>query len=171
MVLSLSLRDKDYGQNGCGRNALSLITGFDPLSFPEKKHYSTAICGANCRIAESRRNGYRMRCNTEPQRHLLEVQPHHVVLVSQLMIRMKPVGGHSFRLILSQFRSLSIAGIGVLNHPLLSAYLLFHPKWGILLSIKRRTHANQNQTKQSQEQIHQTVPSVDSASSHRLRHS
>lgn len=116
---------------GCGRTALSLLTGIPPNKFPEQKNYkdlymvrelmSRNFITLPITIAD---------VSQTPQFIASHIKDNHVVLTSQMAIKGEATwsvlfGGYVFH----NFAVESLQPLELLNRPLLSAYLIYNKKW------------------------------------------
>jgi hypothetical protein len=124
-----------YRGQGCGAGALSIITGHSPFHI----HYN--ICKRNHfsdvkMVRYLRQEGYTVipvtQCAVTRLGGMNHIKPDHVLLVSQLM--MKNEGSwivvnngklaHNFDIV-------PLSPLEFINRPILSAYIVFHPKWKV----------------------------------------
>ena len=120
------------GLSGCGASALGLLTGIPPANFAAKmpdKHYPDEFM-----LRSLRRLGFRVlrltQCNLS--QHTSGVNSRHVLLLSQLFQENEATWIVLFNgVCYHNFDVYSLEGLSFLNKPLLSAYVVFHPKWQI----------------------------------------
>lgn len=120
------------GAFGCGASALALITGISPDLIAVKNggpHYSDSFM-----ISFLRKHGHRTLmltplkvCGAKGK-----IGSDHVVLMSQLFRRYEATWGviHG-NLFYHNFQSFDLSGLAFLNKPILSAYLVIHPRWRV----------------------------------------
>ena len=128
---------KDMYACGCGRTALATIIGLNPELVPDgvgkHRHFSDKFM-----VGYLRRAGYKVipctQCDMTQRADVImnEITDDHVVLISQLMVKNEAswsvtYGGLAYH----NFYITRLHGLDFLNKPLLSAYVVFHPKWRI----------------------------------------
>lgn len=121
---------------GCGAAALALLSGVAPDHITVRngsKHYSDRFM---CRFL--REHGFEFLTLTQCRvsSALVQIGKGHVVLVSQLVLRNEGTWGvlHNEYF----FHNFSIYGVeatSFVNKPLLSAYLVTHPRWRVDSSV------------------------------------
>lgn len=115
---------------GCGASALALITGIAPEHIATKNgkaHYSDRFM---TRFLRNR--NYRLLRLTPDlvSRTKSEVGPDHVLLISQLFRQKEGTWGVVFGdAYYHNFSVYSLSNLSFLNKPILTAYLVLHPKW------------------------------------------
>jgi hypothetical protein len=117
---------------GCGATALSLVTGIDPAVIARKNgrsHYSDEFM-----VKFLRSENFRVipltQCNVTQDG--VRIGPAHVLLVSQLFMRNEATWGLIFGgIFFHNFELSAIDSLSLLNKPLLSAYVLHHPRWSL----------------------------------------
>ena len=120
-----------FSSNSCGQNALAIVTGLKPSSFPKKEHYSD-----NLMVSILRKLGYTIipltvAMLTNNEDFLVNrIKKHHVLLVSQMMLKNEgswcvTYGGVLFH----NFEIDSVQPLEFINRPIMSAYIVFHTKW------------------------------------------
>lgn len=116
---------------GCGRTALSTLTGVAPYKFVEQKNYTDKYM---IRELVDRNFVVLPITNADvtqtPQFIVSHIKESHVILASQLAIKGEGTwsayyGGYSFH----NFAVEELKPLEFLNRPLLSAYVIFHSKW------------------------------------------
>ena len=123
---------------GCGASALALITGVAPeiiSSQNDGEHYSDGFMrrflrGRNFR---SLRLSPRMVAAARNK-----IGSDHVLLVSQLFRPHEGTWGVVFAdFYYHNFETYALSALAFLNKPILSAYLVFHPKWRISYATEK----------------------------------
>lgn len=121
---------RENASGGCGASALGLLTGIRPANFTPKngvKHYSDSYM-----LFCLRHHGFRVfrltQCNLS---HATSgVSDRHVLLLSQLFRKKEATWIVLFNSICyHNFDAYSLEALSFINKPLLSAYVLYHPKW------------------------------------------
>jgi hypothetical protein len=115
---------------GCGAGALALLSGIAPETVAVKNgsmHYSDAFM-----LRFLRNQGFKTLrltlCNLSQSKS--QVQPANVVLLSQLFRRNEATWGVVYdNSYYHNFQHYSLESISFLNKPILSAYLIVHPRW------------------------------------------
>jgi hypothetical protein len=115
---------------GCGASALALLTGTAPETITAKKrgtHYSDDFM-----MRFLRGRGFRVLlltlCNLSSA--TADIGASHVLLVSQLFRKNEGTWGVIFNgLYYHNFESYLLGTLCFINKPILSAYLVAHPKW------------------------------------------
>jgi hypothetical protein len=119
-----------HATSGCGASALGLLTGKTPTCFLPRngvKHYSDAYM-----LRCLRRHGFRVvrltQCNLTQATN--GVTARHVLLISQLIRKNEATWLVHFNSICyHNFDAYTLESLSFINKPLLSAYVLSHPKW------------------------------------------
>lgn len=117
---------------GCGASALALITGVAPEIISSENggaHYSDRFMIWFLRA----RNFQTLRLTPNIVTGArVKIGPHHVLLMSQLFRRDEGTWGVIFAdFYYHNFESYVLSSLAFLNKPILSAYVVFHPKWRI----------------------------------------
>jgi hypothetical protein len=115
---------------GCGACALAMLTGTDPGTVAAKngnRHYADDFM-----LRFLRRQQFKVLaltlCNVSTARS--DLGPDNVILVSQLFTRNEGTWGIIFQCnYYHNFSIYSLNALSMLNKPVLSAYVVFHPKW------------------------------------------
>lgn len=115
---------------GCGASALALLTGVLPALLASRngsRHYSDKFM-----LGHLHEQGFTVlpltQCNVTAS--VSEIGERHVVLLSQLFQRNEATWGVIFNdRYYHNFESYALDTLSMLNKPVLSAYLLFHPRW------------------------------------------
>lgn len=122
--------DPVRAQMGCGACALALITGSLPefISKNGKSHFSDAFM-----VRFLRKKGYSVLrltlCNLSVGGSKIGRQ--HVILLSQLLMKNEGTWGVIYDgLYYHNSASYALNALSFLNRPILSAYLVSHPRWG-----------------------------------------
>jgi hypothetical protein len=117
-------------QLGCGVSALALLTGTDPLRIRSRR--SGTHCSDSFMIRLLREMGFRTLRLTQCNVSLTDfrIGARHVVLISQLFQRNEGTwivlfDGKCYH----NFESYNLESLSFLNKPILSAYLVVHPRW------------------------------------------
>lgn len=119
---------------GCGACALPLVTGVPPGTIAVKNdnlnHYADDFM-----VRFLRQQRFKilrlMQCNLSAARN--DIENEHVVLLSQLFKRNEATRGVLFGgMYYHNFSIYSLGAFSMLNKPVLSAYVIHHPKWQIL---------------------------------------
>ena len=136
---------KDAYALGCGRTALTTLTGVSPDMIPigkgEKHHYSDRFM-----VNFLRQRDYQVlpvtQCDMTQHSDVIlhEITEDHVVLFSQLMIKNEASWSVTYGgLVYHNFYVTRLHGMEFLNKPLLSAYVIFHPKWRMTNLVSAET--------------------------------
>lgn len=125
-------------QLGCGASALALITGVAPeiiSSQNGRTHYSDRFM---TRFLRARRfRTLRLTPDLLVQAKT-KVRPDHVLLISQLFRHGEGTWGVVFAdFYYHNFDTYALSSLAFLNKPILSAYLVIHPKWQISYATKK----------------------------------
>jgi hypothetical protein len=115
---------------GCGAGALALLTGVAPERIAAKnggRHYSDEFM-----LRFLRQHGFSLLrltlCNVSAGGS--KVGKSHVILVSQLILRNEATWGVIYDgNYYHNFCSYYLDSLSLLNKPILSAYLVMHPRW------------------------------------------
>jgi hypothetical protein len=115
---------------GCGAGALALLTGIAPEIISAKNggaHYPDTFMRRFLR-----RHGFRTlqltQCNVSAAKD--SVGTEHVILISQLFAHNEGTWGILFGSIYyHNFTCYAASSLSLLNKPVLSAYLVVHPRW------------------------------------------
>jgi hypothetical protein len=118
---------------GCGASSLALLTGIAPGIIAAKnggEHYPDEFM-----LRFLRHQRFRAlqltQCNVSNARDDIGIG--HVVLISQLFTRNEATWGVIFHgMYYHNFRLYTLDTLSMLNKPILSAYVIFHPKWRLL---------------------------------------
>ena len=118
---------------GCGASALSLLSGASPETIAGTKHgphYSDDFM-----LRFLRRQGFRTLqltlCNVSGTWR--SIGAHHVLLISQLFRANEGTWGVIFNgQYYHNFEIYSVESLSFLNKPILSAYLVIHPRWQLV---------------------------------------
>lgn len=124
--------------NGCGSTVLSLLSGVNPLAFPERKDWNRKYV-----ISFLKERGFKIaqltaKNVTNVKEVTYPIGPHHVILARIKYIKNEAswVVIHNNKLYhnfeISDFRSYEFV-----NHPVLSMYLIKHPSWDTSKDEKR----------------------------------
>lgn len=124
---------------GCGASALSLITGVPPEQITARhrgRNYSDSLM-----VRYLRKRGYRvLHLTPEKLARSSRVGSRHVVLISQLFNDQEGTWGVIFgNTYYHNFQSYELSALSFMNRPILSAYLLLHPRWRITSPTKGGT--------------------------------
>jgi len=118
---------------GCGACALSLLTGTPPGTIAKKNgnlnHYADDFM-----VRLLRQQQFKVleltQCNLSAARNYIGSE--HVVLLSQLFKRNEATWGVIFQgLYYHNFYVYGLSELSLLNKPVLSAYVILHPKWRV----------------------------------------
>jgi hypothetical protein len=120
----------ENASGGCGASALGLLTGIRPANFIPKngvKHYSDSYM-----LFCLRHHGFQVfrltQCNLSHA--TCGISDRHVLLLSQLYRKNEATWIVLFNSICyHNFDAYSLESLSFINKPLLSAYVLYHPKW------------------------------------------
>lgn len=122
---------------GCGASALALITGIPPEKIAARNgrsHYSDRF------IARFLMERHYRLLRLTPERisqAKTEIGLNHVLLISQLFRRNEGTWGVVFGdAYYHNFAVYSLSSLSFLNKPILSAYLVVHPKWQFKAATK-----------------------------------
>lgn len=115
---------------GCGASALALLTGVLPALIASRngsRHYSDKFM-----LGHLHERGFTVlpltQCNVTASTS--EIGNQHVVLLSQLFRRNEATWGVIFNeRYFHNFETYALDALSMLNKPVLSAYLVFHPRW------------------------------------------
>ncbi len=127
----------DTGWGGCGATAISLLTGIR-VNRLERGHTGIHFSD-QWMVTQLRKRGYTtvpLRWKEFNSDHLIyyPITPNHVLLVSQLMFKREAswlvyYNGDAYH----NFQKLTMHPYDLLNKPILTAYIVWHPKWGQLV--------------------------------------
>ena len=124
---------------GCGASALALITGVAPEIVASENggaHYSDRFMTRFLRARNFRTLRLTPNMVTGAKN---KIGADHVLLVSQLFRRQEGTWGVVFQdFYYHNFEGYVLSSLAFLNKPILSAYVVFHPKWRINYSTRRR---------------------------------
>jgi hypothetical protein len=115
---------------GCGATALALLTGATPDQIALRngsKHYSDRFMRRFLR-----EHGFELLLLTQCRvsAALTRIGAGHVVLVSQLILRNEGTWGVFYNnFFFHNFDIYSVDALSCVNKPILSAYLVTHPRW------------------------------------------
>jgi hypothetical protein len=125
-------------QLGCGASALALITGVPPEVISARNggaHYSDRFMT---------RFLHAQKCRTlrlTPRRVVAagsKVRSEHVLLISQWFRRGEGTWGVVYQgFFYHNFEQYTLSSLAFLNKPIMSAYLVIHPKWRISYAAKK----------------------------------
>lgn len=120
-----------HAQFGCGATALALITGITPgeIAATNKRapHYPDRFMRQVLKENGFSSVGLTL-CNLSTGRSC--IGNNHVVLLSQLFRKNEGTWGVIYReMYYHNFEIYHLDGLSMLNKPILSAYLVSHPKW------------------------------------------
>ena len=122
---------------GCGACALALLTGAAPEVIAKKNrgaHYSDRFM---VRFLRDRRFGVLQLTLCNLSAATPKIGTAHVLLLSQLFRQNEGTWGVIFNwTYYHNFQSYSLDALSFLNKPILSAYLVVHPKWRMHDSVK-----------------------------------
>jgi len=134
---------------GCGASALALITGVAPEIIASQNggaHYSDFFMTRFLRVRSFRTLRLTPRMISCAKN---KIGPDHVLLVSQLFRRDEGTWGVVFQdFYYHNFEGYVLSSLAFLNKPILSAYVVFHPKWRInykTTKMKTKTRAKGRQ--------------------------
>jgi hypothetical protein len=117
-------------QLGCGASALALITGVPPETIAAQnggKHYSDRFMTRFLRARKIRTIRLTPRMVAEAK---TKIGASHVVLVSQLFRAGEGTWGVVYAdFYYHNFDAYVLSSLAFLNKPIMSAYLIIHPKW------------------------------------------
>lgn len=125
---------------GCGATALALLTGIFPRSIAHENgdhHFPDEFM-----VQFLRRHRYGVQqltlCNVSASES--NIGPEHVVLLSQLFRRNEATWGVIYSgIYFHNFAVYQLENLSLLNKPVLSAYLVIHPRWRPLRSSPRKS--------------------------------
>ena len=127
-----------YGGLGCGASALSLLTGINPVSLPRKSDWTNRfMCSfllkKNFKLAKlTKRNitNFETVCYPVAKRHVILASIKFIRNEASWVVIYNDILFHNFEAqIFSQYE--------LINHPLMTAYLLKHPSWSIRPSVEK----------------------------------
>jgi hypothetical protein len=123
---------------GCGASALALITGVAPEIIASENggaHYSDLFMTRFLRACNFRTIRLTTNMVTGARN---KIGADHVLLVSQLFRRQEGTWGVVFQdFYYHNFQGYVLSSLAFLNKPILSAYVVFHPKWRIKYSTRK----------------------------------
>lgn len=113
--------------NGCGANALALLTGELPESFPNKASWSTRFMLSFLRdrgfaTQKITKNAVSQRFNPIANRHVLLILMRFISNEASWIVLNQDIVFHNFEIT-------KLKTYEFLNHPIMDAYLLMHPSW------------------------------------------
>ena len=117
--------------SGCGATALSLLTGVDPRCFRPSEHWPDKFM-----IDFLHKRGFRTQeiTRSDVTREELAicayVNRNHVILASQLVCKNVATWGvmHN-KLWFHNFEVCNFRGLNLINNPIVTCYLVWHPSW------------------------------------------
>ncbi len=134
---------------GCGASALALITGVAPeiiSSQNGRAHYSDRFM---VRFLRARHFGTLRLTPSIVTWARTKIGPDHVLLISQLFRHGEGTWGVVFSdFYYHNFEAYVLSSLAFLNKPVISAYLVIHPKWRInreVVKPKPRLRAKESQ--------------------------
>lgn len=135
---------------GCGASALSLLTGVPPEYVAAKSrdgHYSDEFM-----VRFLRQRGCHVwrltQCNVSTA--ISPLGDAHVILISQLLLRNEGTWGVIYdNKYYHNYSILNVNFISLLNKPILSAYLVVHPKWQLSSLVMDKPSGPQKITNKS----------------------
>jgi hypothetical protein len=127
-------------QLGCGASALALITGVPPEIISARNggtHYSDRFMTWFLRMRNFRTLRLTPRLVTGAR---TKIGVSHVLLVSQLFRPREGTWGVIYAdFYYHNFEAYALSSLAFLNKPIMSAYLVIHPKWRVGYAIKEST--------------------------------